>query len=270
MAWYAESGQTVLNKAIVQRYVAELNAEGKSAANVNQRLSAVRKLASEAADNDLLSEQSANGITRVKGVSQRGHRVGNWLAKDTAQDLLDAPNTAKLKGIRDRAILSLLIGTGVRRSEAASLTFSHVQQREGRWVIVDLVGKGGKVRTVPMPSWTKAAVDSWAAAADLSEGRIFRSMNKGGRIVGESLTGQAIDDVVKLYTHKAGLEGIACHDLRRTFAKLAHKGDAPLEQIQLSLGHASLKTTELYLGIEQDFADAPCDRLGLRLAEKES
>lgn len=60
-------------------------------------------------------------------------------------------------------------------------------------------------------------------------------------------------------------EGLAAHDLRRTFAKLAHKGGAALDQIQLSLGHASLKTTEVYLGVEQDLTDAPCDRLGLRV-----
>jgi integrase len=54
------------------------------------------------------------------------------------------------------------------------------------------------------------------------------------------------------------------HDLRRTFGKLAHKGGSPLEQIQLSFGHASLTTTERYLGVRMDFADAPCDRLGLK------
>jgi site-specific recombinase XerD len=53
--------------------------------------------------------------------------------------------------------------------------------------------------------------------------------------------------------------------LRRTYAKLAHKGGAALEQIQLSLGHASVQTTERYQGVQQDLSDAPCDRLGLRL-----
>lgn len=57
---------------------------------------------------------------------------------------------------------------------------------------------------------------------------------------------------------------IAPHDLRRTFAKLAHKGHAPLEQIQISLGHASIQTTEKYIGLEQNLADAPCDQLGIR------
>jgi len=62
-----------------------------------------------------------------------------------------------------------------------------------------------------------------------------------------------------------GFGKIAPHDLRRTFAKLAHKGGSALDQIQLSLGHGSIQTTQRYLGVEQDLTDAPCDRLGLRL-----
>jgi integrase len=89
-------------------------------------------------------------------------------------------------------------------------------------------------------------------------------VNKGGRIVGDGMTAQSIFEVVERYGKRIGLP-IAPHDLRRTFAKLAHKGHAALEQIQISLGHASIQTTERYLGIEQDLTDAPCDHLGLRV-----
>ena len=82
-----------------------------------------------------------------------------------------------------------------------------------------------------------------------------------------AMTAQAVADVVKLYGVSCGHDGLAAHDLRRTFAKLAHKGGAGLDQIQLSLGHASIKTTERYLGVEQDLVEAPCDVLGLRLGE---
>ena len=83
--------------------------------------------------------------------------------------------------------------------------------------------------------------------------------------VGAGLSTQAIADVVIAYAEPLGIE-VAPHDCRRTFAKLALKGGARLEQIQLSLGHASIRTTERYLGVEQDLTDAPCDRLGLRLS----
>ena len=109
------------------------------------------------------------------------------------------------------------------------------------------------------------ALDAWTEAAGISKGRVFRAIHKGQYLNGTSLSDQGIADVVDCYGEKLGLLGLACHDLRRSFAKLAHKGGAGVEQIQLSLGHASLRTTEKYLGVEQDLSDAPCDRLGLRL-----
>jgi integrase len=155
-----------------------------------------------------------------------------------------------------------LLGAGIRRSEAAALTFAHIQQREGRWAIVDLVGKHGRVRTVPMPGWSKAKLDSWSTAGGLDSGFVFRPIDKGGRIASRAMTPQSIYDIVKKYAQRAGLQ-IAPHDMRRSFARLARKGHAALEQIQLSLGHASVTTTELYLGARQDLSDAPCDHLGL-------
>lgn len=265
IAWHDDRGRPGLSKATINRYRAELVDRGLSPATVNQTLSAIRKLAVEAADNGLLDPQAAAGIGRVEGVKQAGRRAGNWLTHDEAQRLLDTPDTSTLKGLRDRALLAVLLGAALRRFEAAALTFEDIQQRDGRWVIVDLVGKRRRVRSIPIPSWTKAAIDQWAAAAGLAGGRVFRSINKGGRLVeGDGLTPQAIYNLVAEYAAAAGL-GVAAHDLRRTFAKLAHKGGAGLDQIQLTLGHASIQTTERYLGVDQDLTNAPCDVLGLTL-----
>jgi integrase/recombinase XerD len=265
IAWHHASGQTAFSKATVQRYAAELRESGLSASTINQRLSAIRKLAAEAADNGALDPQLANGIRAVKGIRQEGTRAGNWLAKQQAQQLLNAPDTGTLKGLRDRAILALLLGCGLRRTEAAGLTFDRIQQRDGRWVLVDIIGKRNKVRSVPMPNWTKQAIDEYLCRATVTEGIVFRPINKGGRIAGDSLTEQAIYNLVVGYAQALGFARLAPHDLRRTFAKLAHKGGSGLDQIQLSLGHGSIQTTERYLGTEQDLTDAPCDHLGLRL-----
>lgn len=262
--WYNLNECTGLNKATIQNYKTVLETHGLAAASINLHLSAIRKLASEAADNGLLDSTLANGIANVKGVKQAGVRAGNWLTKDQAQALLNMPNPATLKGLRDRAILAVMIGAGLRRSEVAALTFEHVKQRDARWVILDLVGKGNRVRTIPIPSWTKSALDAWAERADLSSSSVFRSIHKGGYLTGASVTPQAVHDVVKEYAAELGLP-LAAHDLRRTFAKLAHKGGSGLDQIQLSLGHASIKTTERYLGVQQNLHDAPCDHLGLQM-----
>ena len=130
-------------------------------------------------------------------------------------------------------------------------------------MIVDLIGKGGRVRTIPMPNWAKKAIDLLAETAGITSGVIFRAINKAGRITGENITAKGVFEVVQTFGDKIGVPNLAPHDLRRTFAKLAHKGRAALEQIQLSLGHASITTTERYLGVRQDLSDAPCDHLGL-------
>jgi integrase len=119
---------------------------------------------------------------------------------------------------------------------------------------------------VPIPSWVKLAIDEWTAAAGVSAGLVFLAIHKGGFITHGSLTPQAVRDIVKLYGAQIGVPELAAHDLRRTFAKLSHRGGAGLDQIQLSLGHASIKTTEKYLGVSQNLTDAPCDHLGLDLA----
>ena len=160
-------------------------------------------------------------------------------------------------------LLGLLVGCGLRRGELAGLDFQDVAQREGRWAIVDLVGKHGRVRNVPMPSCAKAALDGWASAAGISTGAVLRRVDKGGRVGPGPITAQGIFEAVVSYARKAGLGRITPHDLRRTFAKLAHLVRAPFEQIQISLGHASIQTTERYLGLRQNLHDAPCDRLGL-------
>jgi site-specific recombinase XerD len=250
-------------KATVQEYRQTLTG---SPASVNLKMSAIRKLATEAADNGLIDQAAANGINRVQGVTSHGVRAGNWLTKNQAQQILNAPDIETLKGLRDRAILAVMIGAGLRRSEVAALTFDHIRQRDSRWVIVDMTGKGNRVRSVPIPSWVKLAIDQWAESAGITSGLVFQSIHKGGFIKHESMTPQAIRDVVNHYGEQIGIHELAAHDLRRTFAKLAHKGGAGLDQIQLSLGHASIKTTEKYLGVSQNLTDAPCDHLGLDIS----
>ena len=264
--WHKGVGRPELNKAVVQHYAAELRDVGMAPSSVNQRLSAIRKLAAEAADNGALDPQVASSIRAVKGARSEGRRTGNWLTREQAQTWLNAPDTRTLKGLRDRALLAVLIGCGLRRAEAASLSFDHVQQREGRWVLLDLIGKRDKIRSVPMPNWTKASIDAWSRAAVVSEGLVFRAVNKGNRMMGDGITSQAIYNIIVGYGEELKSKGVAPHDLRRTFAKLAHKGGAAIDQIQLSLGHESIQTTEDYLGVEQDLTDAPCDHLGLRLS----
>jgi site-specific recombinase XerD len=263
--WCRTNHADGFNKATVQRYRAALEERDLAPSSINVRLSALRKLATEAVDNGLLVPETGAAIGRVKGAKRHGTRTGNWLTREKAEEMLALPDRATCKGKRDRALLCLLLGCGLRREELALLTVEHIQMRDARWVIVDLSGKGQRVRTVPMPSWAKNSIDEWTAAAGIASGRLLRAVNKGDHITGDGMTAQSIFECVVRYGKRIEVDNIAPHDLRRTFAKLAHKGHAALEQIQLSLGHASIQTTERYLGIEQDLTDAPCDHLGLKV-----
>jgi len=262
--WAREQGIDAFTKAAVQRFRVSLEEKHLAPSSINVRLTAVRKLAAEAADNGLLDPQLAAGIGRVKGAPQHGSRLGRWLTVEEASLLLRDREDRSLKWLRDRAILCLLIGAGLRREELAGLRVDQIQQREGRWVIVDLIGKRQRIRTVPIPSWAKEALDRWLEAAEIAQDRLFRAMDKAGRVAGEALSSQAVYLIVIGRARQFGLS-LAPHDARRTFAKLAHKGHVPIEQIQLSLGHESIMTTEKYLGVRQDLSDAPCDHLGLDL-----
>src|SRR5450631_1923111 len=164
IAWYGQEARPGFTKAAVNAWRITLEARGLGSISINVRITAVRKLAVEAADNGLLAPELAAGITRIKGVRSKGVRVGNWLSIRQAQELLNTPDVTTRKGLRDRAILAVLLGCALRRSEVVALTFGHIQQRDGRWCIVDLVGKQGRVRTVPMPTWTKVAIEGWTFA----------------------------------------------------------------------------------------------------------
>lgn len=260
---WSAAGRLDFSRSTVQAWRAKLEDDGLSASTINVKLSAVRKLAKEAAANGLLDAETAAAIDQVPGISKRGNLTGNWLSELQTQDLIEAPEPTTLKGKRDRCALALLVGCGLRRSEAASLTVEHIQQRDNRWAIVDIRGKGGRIRTIAMPKWVKTAVDRWTEAAGFSSGRILRGMNRHGKITHDSLSGTAILDLATNYGAAIGV-ALKAHDLRRTCAKLCRKAGGQLEQIQLMLGHASIQTTERYLGSQQDLEHAPNDLLGLK------
>jgi site-specific recombinase XerC len=163
-----------------------------AAGTINQRLAAVRRLAYEAADSGMLSPELAAGIRRVKGVKQLGSRLGNWLSTDQAKLLLEQANGEDLRSIRDLAMMAVLLGCGLRRAELSALKAEDMQNRQGHWAIVDMVGKGGHIRTVPMPMWVKEAVNRWMVAARVSQGRIFRAVSRHGTAWGKGISENVI------------------------------------------------------------------------------
>src|SRR5580692_5116897 len=194
LAWFQQAPRSGFTKATVSAWRVSLEERKLGSSSIIIRMSAIRKLAAEAADNGLLAPELAAGIARVKSAKTIGVRMVNWLSLKQAQSLLNTPDITTTRGLRDRAILAVLLGCGLRRSEVAALTFGHVQQRDGRWCIVDLVGKHGRVRTIPMPTWVKVATDAWTSAAGMADGHIIPSRepcrSPGGERLGEKAVWQ--------------------------------------------------------------------------------
>jgi integrase len=112
-------------------------------------------------------------------------------------------------------MLAFLLGCGLRRGELLALAMRSIQLREEHWVIVDLTGKAGHIRTIPIPVWVKGALNDWATASGITEGCIFRSINKAGRIWGTGMTPKVLWEVVRHAAKGAEIERLAPHDLRR-------------------------------------------------------
>ena len=262
IGWYCSEPRLAFNRSVVL-VIDSLEQKNLAPSTIIVRLAAVRRLAFEAADTGLLSPELAAGIGRVKGAKRLGVRIGNWLTVEQSRTLLAESGGDGPRAKRDRAILASLIGCGLRRAELVGLGLEDFQVREEHWVIADLIGKGKHIRTVPVPVWTKRAVDEWTDAAKISAGALFRRVGRLGRIWGAGLTPKAIWHIVKAAAKRANIKNLAPHDLRRTCARLCHPAGGELEQIQFLLGHASVQTTEHYLGCKQKLRHAVNDNLGL-------
>jgi integrase len=168
----------------------------------------------------------------------------------------------------DAGLLSPELAAGIRRVKGVRRLGVRLgnwltPEREEHWVIADLVGKGGHVRTVPIPGWVKDAVDAWTDAVDITHGPVFRAINRAGRVWGDGMSPKVLWDVVRAAARSAGIEKLAPHDLRRTCARLCHLAGGELDQIRFLLGHVSIQTTERYLGCKQRLRCAVNDRLGI-------
>jgi integrase len=235
LARYLGSGRALAREQI-QAHLNELRTEGRGPSSVNQALQAIKLLAREAMERGLMPESELASILRIKGAARRGTRMGNWLELDALKALLDtaaAGDGDGANGKRNAAIIAVLAGCGLRREELAGLTWDQYVQRGGRWCLLDIKGKGDKLRTVPVPDWVARRIEQWREQA--APGSMF------------GVGAQAVYYIVRDTATRAGLGTLAPHDLRRTYSKLANEGGAPVQQIQHCMGHSSVQTTEKYM-----------------------
>lgn len=251
------------SRPIILSYIDNLLEKDLSPATINIRISALRALAKEFQYDRRLTKDQADAIMDIKNIPDRGSKTGVWLTKRQARKLLDTPDEKTLKGKQQLVILALFLGCALRREEAADLTCDMVKPLNSHWAIVNLKGKGNKTRTIPIPPWAIDIIHDWQNATDVREGKLLRAVSRYDRLTGPSsqadggMSSQAIYLAIKKLVKQAGLPDLAPHSLRRTWAKTAYLQNAPLDQISLILGHSSIKTTEVYLGLNGIDLDNP-------------
>lgn len=261
--WCQAEGGIQLTGLVVEDHKKFLLSRGYSAGTINQRLTAIRKFARRAAQEGLLPSHNAAEILGVRGEKKDLPLAdGPSLSIAEAESLLSSPNVKTNKGKRDRALLALLLGCGLRRNEIVQLKVEDILRWQGRWVLAH-VGSHKKERIVPLPGWVKQALDGWLGPSRIHGGAIFRALDRDGTVLSRVLSAQMILTTVASYGKSIGIQ-IAPRDLRRTCAKLCRKSGAELEDIQLLLGHASIQETGKCVGGCLGLARAPNDRLRLK------
>jgi site-specific recombinase XerD len=260
--WQDQRGSG-FSQSAVREYLLYLESVGYAAATLNQRLSAIRKLAAESANCNLLPLGEAVGICRVRNVPQTTAPSAMSLSRQKSEELINSPDGVTTKGKRDRVLLALLVGCALRRHEAVNLDVEDLQYESGREVLIRVVGQRGRIRSVAIPSWIEEAIAQWLLAAQIKSGPLLRAVSRLGEIASNRLSPQSVFNTVQYYGKRIGIV-VRPHDLRRTCVELCYPKDGELDQLRALLGHASLATTERYLSGRQKVATAASERVRLR------
>ncbi len=192
--------------------------------------------------------------TRLAARPRIGRRLPHTLNQEEMLELIEAPDPSSVRGLRDRAMLSMAYAAGLRVSELVGLSLGDVDLQRG---IVSTVGKGGKRRLVPLGEIALVHLEQYLAARAAQPTRkpatdvLFRSP-RGGR-----LTRQGFWKIVGQYARRAGVGShVHPHQLRHSFATHLLEGGADLRSVQTLLGHAQIVTTEIYTHVSREHVRA--------------
>ncbi|MCH5633815.1 tyrosine-type recombinase/integrase [Pseudomonas syringae pv. syringae] len=248
----------VVTRAHVLAWRAQLETRGLAGATIRRKLAALASLFDHLLENNAVAGGNpVHGVKRPRIETNEGKTPA--LGDNQAKLLLTAPDSWTLKGIRDRAILAVLLYHGLRREEAAQLMTGDLQDRRGIKHL-QVRGKGGKTRYLPLHPVAAERIYAYLERDDQREpgsGPLFRSIR--GRTAGRAVTGNGIYKVVAQWAHAAGIQvdGLGVHGLRATAATNALEHDADIAKVQVWLGHANISTTRLYDRRGQRPEDSP-------------
>lgn len=238
-----------IDAALVGTYMVAAGREGLGARSAARHLSAIRGLARFLVRERVLAADPCALVERPKV----GRRLPKVLGLDDILALLDAPDAATFRGLRDRAMLHVMYAAGLRVSEAVGLKLGDVELRKG---LLIAHGKGGKHRLCPLGEPALAALDAYLAARAAhpqaaSTAALFLSPR------GKALTRQAVWKMLVGYARSVGIDKPSSpHKLRHSFATHLLEGGADIRTVQALLGHADVSTTEVYTHLADDHVRA--------------
>ena len=238
-----------VTRAHVIAWRRDLNRRRLAAATVRRKLSALSSLFDHLCDGNAVAHNPVDGVKRPGEGANEGTTPA--IGDAQARALLDAPSDATLKGVRDRAVLSVFLFHGLRCEELCKLTVADVQERRGV-KFFRVVDKRDKIRFVPAHPGTLGRIADYLALAghgtDLA-GPLFRRVTTARGATAQPLTGSAVYAcIVRHYAGRIGIAvpGFCTHSLRATAATNALENGADIAKVQEWLGHASISTTRLY------------------------
>ncbi|MGI6548921.1 MAG: tyrosine recombinase XerC [Syntrophomonadales bacterium] len=231
----------LFNHKSVRDYLAHLQNKGFSRSTMARKLATLRSFVRYLCREEVLE---GNPIAAVATPKQE-KRLPRFLYPQEIETLIEAPDTSRVSGLRDQAILELLYGTGIRVSELVALNLNNIDTQNG---YVKVTGKGGKERIVPMGKKACLAVDKYLPLRQKSirkdpnlELAVF--LNK----FGQRLTARSVRNIINKYVQQVALnQKVSPHTLRHTFATHLLNGGADLRSVQELLGHVKLSTTQVY------------------------
>ncbi len=188
----------------------------------------------------------------IKAPPRKGRKLHIWLNQRQVVALLESCSSSTLLGQRDRIVLGLLVGAGLRRRELVNLNFEDralIPRRGAFRTVLQVRGKGAKDRVIPLREELAASLDNWRA--QIGPGQVARAINQAGQLT-RSISAVGVFRVVARAGAAIGRPELAPHDLRRTYAQLGYEAGVPITQISKLLGHASVATTQRYLNLELD------------------
>lgn len=237
-----------VTRAHVLAWRHQLEQRSLAGATIRRKLAALASLFDHLLDsNAVAGGNPVHGVKRPKLETTEGKTPA--LGDHQAKALLDAPDPSTIKGLRDRAILAVLLYHGLRREEAAQLKVSDIQERRGIKHL-QIYGKGGKLRYLPLHPVAAERIHAYLQASGHHqvEDKAPLFMPLRGRQTGAGITANGIYALVGSYMKAAGIEvaGLGVHGLRATAATNALEHEADLAKVQAWLGHANISTTKLY------------------------